>query len=272
VADWIRQHTPRDAVFLTSNSYTHYVTALAGRRVVNGSYTRETGYADDQIESKVKDAFRESDPSLIDTVQVDYVVVGPDERSKYHISQPTLARRHEAVFEQTCENLRYSIYRIRPVSPEEIARDREALAKRDYVWLSELDPSSVQQFGNLQYDENFDQAPLTLNGQVYPFGLGTHAPSRITFDLEGRYSLFQSDIGIDDRQRGGPGSVIFRVEIDGKQAYASYVLRGGAPRETVRVDLTGVHTLTLIVDDAGDGNHDDHADWAGARLIRRPAP
>jgi hypothetical protein len=25
------------------------------------------------------------------------------------------------------------------------------------------------------------------------------------------------------------------------------------------------------VDDAGDGNHDDHADWAGARLLLAPA-
>jgi hypothetical protein len=268
-ADWIRANTPPDSVFLTANSYTHYVTALAGRRVVNGSYTRETGYADDDIEATVRNAFRESNPALVDTIHVDYLVVGPDERNKYHISQPTLERRHQLVFEQTCGGLRYSIYRVRPISAEEIARDRAASAGRGYLWLSELDPTFVQQFGNLQYDQSFDQTPLTLNGQRYDYGLGTHAPSRLVFDLGGNYSLFQSDIGVDTPQLSGPGSVVFHVEVDGKEVYKSYVLRSGAPHETVQVDVTGAHTLALVVDDAGDGNHDDHADWAGARLIRR---
>ena len=33
------------------------------------------------------------------------------------------------------------------------------------------------------------------------------------------------------------------------------------------VDVTGVHTLELVVTDAGDGVIHDHADWADARLV-----
>jgi hypothetical protein len=47
------------------------------------------------------------------------------------------------------------------------------------------------------------------------------------------------------------------------------VLVAGAPPQQVKVDVTGAKTLTLIVGDAGDGNHCDHADWAGARLVRK---
>jgi beta-galactosidase len=32
------------------------------------------------------------------------------------------------------------------------------------------------------------------------------------------------------------------------------------------VGLAGVRQLDLVIDDAGDGNGSDHADWAEARL------
>jgi hypothetical protein len=273
VADWIRLNTPKDAVFLSANSYTHYVTALAGRRVVNGSYTRETGFADDALENAVRRAFRTADPSVITTVQVTHIIVGPEERSMFHISRPLLARRQKLVYDMTCRDAHYSIYQVQPVSAEDIAEEQRQEAARGFVWLSDQDPASIHQFGNLQYDENFDQAPLTLNGQVYAHGLGTHAPSELSFDLDGKYRSFESDIGIDDRQRGGPGSVIFKVLVDDRPVFTSYVLRAGAPHESVRVDLTGAKSLVLVVEDAGDGNHDDHANWAGARLLLpRSAP
>ena len=34
------------------------------------------------------------------------------------------------------------------------------------------------------------------------------------------------------------------------------------------VDVTGASSLELVVGDAGDGITADHADWAGARLLR----
>ena len=266
-AAWIRLNTPRDAIFLTANSYTHYVTALAGRRVVNGAYTQETGFADGALEETVARAYREANPSLITTVKPTYVVVGPDEKSKYHVSRANMARRNTLVFDYISRGLRYSVYQTRDVSPEELAEERRQDEAKGFVWLSQLDPAYVQQFGTLQYDESFDLTPLTLDGKAYGAGLGTHAPSEIRYELDGRYTTFLSDIGIDDRQRGGPASVIFRVLADGKVLFASPVMKAGTPHEAVKVDVTGVKTLVLIVEDAGDGNHDDHADWGEARLV-----
>ncbi len=268
-ADWIRLNTPPDAIFLTANSYLHYVPALAGRRVVNGAYTRETGFADASVEKTVARAFQEADPQLITALRVTHIMVGPDEREHYHINRTLLARRHRLVFEQVSRGQRYSVYEARVITPAARAREREEEAARGFVWLSELDPDSVTQFGALRFDESFDMGPLTLAGKVYASGLGTHAPSEIRYELGGRYAAFEAELGLDDSQLGGPGSIVFKIEVDGRVAFTSGLRTAGLPPLPVRVDVADAQTLRLLVEDAGDGNHCDHADWAGARLIKK---
>ncbi len=269
VADWIRLNTPRDAVFLTANTLAHYVPALAGRRVVNGAYTRETGFADGTTEEAVARAFRDANPGWIGWVRVTHVVVGPEEKGLLRVSRAAMARWHRVVFDATCRGARYSVYEVRPVSAEDLERERAAEKTEGFEWLSRLDPTYVKQFGSLKYDEGFDADVLKTGGKVYPKGLGTHAPSEIRFDLGGQYATFESDIGVDDSQMGGPSSVVFQVKVDNRLAFTSPVLNAGSPPQQVKVDVTGAKTLTLIVGDAGDGNHCDHADWAGARLVRK---
>ncbi len=272
VADWIKANTPKDAVFLTANSYTHLVPALAGRRVVNGSYTVETGYADGKIEELVTRAYREANPGLIKTVPVTHLLVGPEERSRYFVNRGALGRWHQLIFDQTYDGTRYSIYEVREVSDAELDAERKKGDLAGFVWLSEQPPTFVQQFGNLQYDESFNMTALKLNGYIYASGLGTHAPSEIRFDLNGNFKVFESDAGVDDSEMGSPGSVIFRVKVDDQIVYSSGVMRPGMPHEKIAVNVAGATTLTLLVEDAGDGNHNDHADWAGAKLIRRVGP
>jgi hexosaminidase len=109
-----------------------------------------------------------------------------------------------------------------------------------------------------------DGRPLTIQGRAYGKGIGAHAPSTITLDLAGGCQRFQSDVGVDDEVAGG--SVRFRVLRDGVQAWASSTKTGSATASWVDLDVSGVNALTLVVDDAGDGNAQDHADWAGAWL------
>jgi NPCBM/NEW2 domain len=270
VGDWIRLNTPKDAVFLTANSYTHLVPAIAGRRVVNGSYTRETGFSDEAIESSVALAFREANPALVKSVKVTHVLVGPEEKRLYYVNRAAMTQWHKVLYDQTCEGQRYLVCEVQDVSPEQLEAERNKGEIRGFVWLSEQQPSFVTQFGTLEYDESFDMTPLKLNGKVYTSGLGTHAPSEIRFDLNGKYRVFEADVGVDDLQTGSSGSVVFRVLVDDKEMFASAVMRPGQPHEHVSVDLTGANRLTLIVGDAGDGNHNDHADWADAKLIIRP--
>jgi hypothetical protein len=67
---------------------------------------------------------------------------------------------------------------------------------------------------------------------------------------------------------GGIGSVIFQVWLDDKMVYESKVMRVGDAPESITIPLRDATTLRLVVTDAGDGDHCDHGDWAGARLIR----
>ena len=148
------------------------------------------------------------------------------------------------------------------------------------TYLSDLPRASESEtFGTAMNDLSIKGNPITLNDPItpnkvitYTKGLGTNSISQITYNLNGAYSLFVSDIGVDDEVKTGAGSVDFQVLADGKLVYDRGVMHSGSPTQTVDLDVTGVKTLTLIVGDAGDGNASDHGDWAGARLYDTTAP
>jgi NPCBM/NEW2 domain/Right handed beta helix region len=110
-----------------------------------------------------------------------------------------------------------------------------------------------------------DGNPITLGTVRYEHGIGAHAPSRIVIDLSKPCSLFLADVGIDE-EVGDRGSVEFQVWGDGTMLASSGVVRGPQTSVPIAADLDGVHQLSLVVTEAGDGNAFDHADWANARL------
>ncbi len=141
------------------------------------------------------------------------------------------------------------------------------------IYLSDLTwASATNGWGPVEKDKsNADLAlgdglPLTLNGTVYPKGLGVHANSDVRFNLNGAYSTFAADIGVDDEVESR-GSVIFQVFTDGVQIFDSGVLYGNSPTQTVNLNVTGKNELRLVVLTTPDGDPYDHADWANARLL-----
>jgi len=111
-----------------------------------------------------------------------------------------------------------------------------------------------------------DGVTMTLASVPYLRGLGVHAPSDITFSLNRTCSgNFISDLGIDG-EVGARGSVVFQVYLDGALAFDSGVARGGEIRKHADISVANKNQLRLVVTDAGDGNSNDHADWAGARV------
>ena len=110
-----------------------------------------------------------------------------------------------------------------------------------------------------------DGKPITLNGVVYPSGLGTNAISDVAVFLGGRCTRFTATVGVDDEQ-GSAGSVTFSVVSDGVVLTTTPVLTGSSASVPLDVDITGTQLLDLVVGDGGNGNGNDHGDWADAQV------
>ncbi|HWP39368.1 MAG TPA: NPCBM/NEW2 domain-containing protein, partial [Tepidisphaeraceae bacterium] len=112
-----------------------------------------------------------------------------------------------------------------------------------------------------------DGRPITLNGVRYARGIGTHSDSKLVYNLAGQYTTFITDLGIDD-EVGSRGSVVFEIWTDGTKVFDSGPVSGASATQTAVVNVAGKSQLWLVVRNAGDGYDADHADWAGARLLK----
>src|SRR5206468_120547 len=134
-------------------------------------------------------------------------------------------------------------------------------------FISALDISQAQQgWGEPHANKSVDGHSLSIGGQSFTNGLGTHAASEFILDVGGRAESFSAMVGVDD-EVGKQGSVVFKVLGDqGKVLWESKELHGGDAPQVVNVSLTDVKQLSLFVD-GGDDINFDHADWADAQLI-----
>ena len=135
----------------------------------------------------------------------------------------------------------------------------------------ELVLASTQSWGELGWNvaaHAGDKAgePLRIGERTFAKGLGHHASGAITVLLDGAFSAFDAEVGLQPCAAGG--SVIFRVIVDGEQRFESRVLRAGDAPVAVQVAVAGAMELRLEVADAGDGISCDMANWANARLTR----
>ena len=136
------------------------------------------------------------------------------------------------------------------------------------VWLSSLDlTKATQGYGTPQADKSVDGHALTLNGQTFMHGFGTHSPGLLAVAVNGGAKRFTATVGVDDEVGGGKGNAEFRVLGDRQTLlWQSGVMHQGQPPKTLDVDLTGVQTLLLQVTTGGAGFEFCHADWADARF------
>jgi beta-galactosidase GanA len=106
-----------------------------------------------------------------------------------------------------------------------------------------------------------DGHTITIDGVQYAKGLGTNSVSEVEVYLGGKCTTFTAQVGVDD-ETNGAGTVTFSVVADGKTLVTTPTIRGHQPATPIDVDVTGAQVLDLIVGDAGDGNGNDHGDWA----------
>ncbi len=142
----------------------------------------------------------------------------------------------------------------------------------DLPWLSETNG-----WGPAERDRSngetgaSDGGPISLDGVVYPKGIGAHAYSRIEVALDGLYDRFRSDLGLDDSRDGLCGDVHFAVSLDGATAHVSGSFIDTTPTQAIDLDVSAADTLTLEVFDNGV-TCGDHGNWADARLIPKDLP
>jgi hypothetical protein len=162
------------------------------------------------------------------------------------------------------------------------------------VYLSDLAPSKVEERALVepvaaapgdplaafpfpwQKDRSVDPAqprPLTLRGRIFRKGLGVHSYCALAYDLGARYKRFFATAGVDDATAGrGPegrgGSVVFEAWVDGRKVFNSGTVTVRDEPCEIDLPVEGAKELRLVVDYGENYDLLDHADWAGARLIR----
>lgn len=123
-------------------------------------------------------------------------------------------------------------------------------------------------------DRAVDGSELVTAGRHFRRGIGTHAPTRVTWSLDGEADALRGYVGIDDSVLVNPpdarGAVIFRVLLDGEIAWQSSTVRGGdAPVRIPSIELGAARELTLEADMLDDFRG-DRANWIRMLLIDRP--
>lgn len=150
-----------------------------------------------------------------------------------------------------------------------------ASVAEEIIYLDSLDLSKMRQgWGKPQINRSIRETPLSIAGQKFERGVGTHSKSVLWLSLDGKTDKFIASVGVDDAAGGTP-SIVFKVFGDGKKFFDSGLMKLGDKAKEVNISLSGVKTVLLLVEDGGDGISFDHADWANARFVisgNKPEP
>ncbi|GGP04813.1 alpha-galactosidase [Cloacibacterium rupense] len=135
------------------------------------------------------------------------------------------------------------------------------------VWLDKLDLSvATQGNGKPGVNTSVDGRKITIAGETFDRGFGTHAESSLLIKLNGKAKSFSAFIGLDDEMKGQNPAVEFEIYGDNKKLWSSGIMKLGDKAKPVNISLQGIKQLELIVTDGGNGPYYDHADWADAKF------
>jgi len=133
----------------------------------------------------------------------------------------------------------------------------------DYTWGRRRGTSTSELIATV------GTALLTIAGRLYTRGLGTTAPSEVTYYLGGRRTHLVTDVGLDDETAAAVPAT-FEIRADDTVVATASDVRAGEPARTLTADLGGATWLRLVATGSGaapDGTTiNDHADWAAPVL------
>jgi len=135
------------------------------------------------------------------------------------------------------------------------------------VWLDKLDLSvATQGNGKPGINTSVDGKKLTVAGETFDRGFGTHAESSLLIKLDGKAHKFSALVGLDDEMKGHDPAVEFEIYGDNKKLWSSGIMHLVDKAKPVSVSLKGIKQLELVVTDGGNGPYYDHADWVNAKF------
>lgn len=137
--------------------------------------------------------------------------------------------------------------------------------KDGVVSLSEFNHEShSQSWGSLKKNRSVENNNLTIDGQVFADGFGTHANSETVYNLDSKYSVFRTTFGLDDESLCSEG-VYVEVLGDGKPLAQSGLVKNGS-YQTLTARVENVKKLTLK--SSAKGSIDcSHVDFVNSILI-----
>ncbi len=157
----------------------------------------------------------------------------------------------------------------KPNTDEPVTEDSSS---SNVAFLSDLQPQSVESgWGPVEINASNggkgrgDGSTISLEGKKHDKGLGVAIDSTVVYKLNGKYSNFFSEMGIDD-QAGNKGSMTFEVWADGKKVFDSGVLNKADRAKWVQLNVKKVKELKLVTTNAGDGDHSDLGVWASPQV------
>jgi beta-galactosidase len=125
----------------------------------------------------------------------------------------------------------------------------------------------------MQLNKSVKGKPLYLlnerGREYYDRGLGLHAHAEVTYDLGGKYKVFEASVGLD-ANTGRQGQVAVQILVDGRAhedpKLKSITLAQGVV--ALRVDVTNAKTLVIQVLPGASGDAQSDLNFGNARLIR----
>ncbi len=114
LADWVRSHTPPDAIFVVADEHNSPIPTLSGRRVMIGypGWLYTYGLADYGQKTNDAQLILQGDPStpeLLKMYHVSYVLIGPQELSQQHGANASYWAQHGTL---VYDNVEFRVYRV----------------------------------------------------------------------------------------------------------------------------------------------------------------
>ena len=101
--------------------------------------------------------------------------------------------------------------------------------------------SAKQDFKHLTFDQSCHLlTPIQIGEEHFAKGLGMHANGTAVFALNGRFTRFTAQVGVDNNSdTAGRGTVTFAIKVDGKQVAQTGVLKGRDAPQAIDVPVEG---------------------------------